>query len=309
MRPNFFSLRSPDTAGATFAKFATFTARRTDVCVQHTVVFANDDAVPVRVSWTPDTAAAAEPASVWVTPETFDVPGRAATRVRIRVEPIRAGTVRRALRFRAERRVDGAGDTAAAAAMAVVYVRGAVEPSLAARVQPTAAVVAPGPACAGVPLSYGVRLRPYRATVGDGPFRVRGAQYELDAAGTLRPRPGAVGDNYGPYDAGDAADLHFPVPVGTEVSGGERAFENVYSFVFSNPFPLVSPTRLSDPNRAVTIIIRAINTASEMTCKRKRLGRQRLFRGVAEHAHSVVPRPKSRSRAQRPCNGVYQWRI
>lgn len=184
--------------------------------MQHTVEFANADAVPVHVSWTPDAAAAAEPASVWVAPETFVVPGRAATRVRIRVEPVRAGTVRRALRFRAERR---AGDPAAATVVAV-YVRGAVGPSPAARVQPTAAVAAPGPACAGVPLSYGARLRPCRAAVGDGPFRVRGAHHELDSAGTLRPRPGAVGDNYGPYDAGETADLRFRVPVGTEVSGG-----------------------------------------------------------------------------------------
>lgn len=178
--------------------------------MQHAVEFANADAVPVRVSWTPDAVVdAAEPASVWVAPGTFDVPARAATRVHVRVEPVRAGTVRRTLRFRAERR---AGDTVTAV-VASVYVRGAVEPSPAARVRPTAAVVAPGPACAGVPLSYGVRLRPCRSAVGGGPFRVRGAHYELDASGTLRPRPGAVGGDYG-----EAADLRFRVPVGTEVS-------------------------------------------------------------------------------------------
>lgn len=157
-------------------------------------------------------------ASVWVAPESFEVPGRGIVRVRVRVEPTRPGRIRDALMFRAENR-DGD------AAHACVYVRGAVERAPEVRVR-SAAVVAPEAACAGMPAWYAVN---FRMAAARGPFRVRRTRYEFDGGSTLSPRPGSVVQTYENGSASRAA-LELQAPIGTEVSGVTELLGRLFRF-------------------------------------------------------------------------------
>lgn len=186
--------------------------RRNDACVQETVEFANGGSRPVLVSRIASRETVRDlcgdlVASVWTAPESFEVPGRATARVRVRVEPARPGRVRRALWFRAENR-DG-GDVA----HACVYVRGTVDRRPEVRVRPAAVVTPDEVACAGMPaaVSYGVE---FRTSAPRGPLRVRGTRYEFDDRFALRLQSGSVVVT---RENGIAGPLELRAPIGTEV--------------------------------------------------------------------------------------------